>query len=41
MDNLVNNMSTIDNQLSEFKELFFEYIDTIEKFAQNIYMGKS
>jgi len=41
MDNLIINMPTIDNQLSEFKELFSLFIDPMDKFAQIIDMGKS
>ena len=41
MDNLIFNMPTIDNQLSEFKELFSLFIDPMDKFAQIIDMGKS
>ena len=41
MDNLIIKMPTIDNQLSEFKELFSLFIDPMDKFAQIIDMGKS
>ena len=41
MDSLIINMSTIDNQLAEFKELFSFFDDPMDKFAQIIDMGKS
>ena len=41
MDNLIINMSTIDHQLAEFKELFSFFDDPMDKFTQIIDMGKS
>ena len=41
MDSLIINMTTIDNQLAEFKELFSFFDDPMDKFAQIIDMGKS
>jgi len=41
MDSLIIKMSTIDNQLAEFKELFSFFDDPMDKFAQIIDMGKN
>ena len=41
MDFLVENMSTIENKLAEFKDLFSFFDDPMDKFAQIIDMGKS
>lgn len=41
MDSLIINMTSIDNQLSEFKEIFSFFDDPMDKFAQIIDMGKS
>jgi len=41
MDSLIVTMSTIQNQLSEFKDLFSLFEDPMDKFAQIIDMGKN